>query len=392
MSKSNPQITLDSFQLTKSFQLGPAEKNRLVPDQFSKAQNYYLKTWREASVPNGDWGETWNWIAPESLNVVSSHFLEFNLPAIGGGSYKRVPGLYAIDEIKLLSNGSEVYTLDYKAYMREYLSSLSNEEYTQFVDTYLGGAAASGVERTICVPLMLPNSHYLRRAANKGYGIFPHKVSVRLEFQIKMGLATDLAQQGSGNPGTIKNTAKVVTREIKGDQNSIIRRYADAKGVYSVCVPRYQTVVDWKVLAATTRDNVKATLPTGACYEFIVEAFSSDHSLTETERLTSVQPSYFKIQCDGEDQRVLDSALRVGQELYSNGYHSNQFLNNCGRICFADSCSVSDHKFQGALHCQNISSINTEIEFASAVQYRILAKKYSKVRIEASGVLRSSLE
>ena len=149
MSKSNPQIVLDSFALSKSFQLGDVKRNKLVPTSFSKSQNLFLKTWREQSVQNGDWGSTWNFVTPESLNVVSSHFLEIPLPAIGGGNYKAIPGLYCIDEIKLLSNGSEVYTLDYKMYIREFLSSLSNEEFNQFVDTYLGGKTETGAARTI---------------------------------------------------------------------------------------------------------------------------------------------------------------------------------------------------------------------------------------------------
>ena len=392
MSRSNPQIVLDSFPLSKSFQLGDVQQNKLVPKAFGKSQNLYLKTWREQSVSNGDWGTTWNFVTPESLNVVSSHFLEIPLPAIGGGNYKAVPGLYVIDEIKLLSNGSEVYTLDYKMYMREFLSSLSNEEYTQFCTTYLGGTAAAGTPRNISVPLMLPNSHYLRRHSNYNYGVFPHKLSTRLEFQIKMGSAADMAEQGGSSPGTIANLASVVTREIKGDQAKIVRRFSDARGVYSVCVPRFQTIVEWKEAGANTRDSVKATLPTGSCYEFIVEAYSNTHSLAETSRATATQPTYFKIQADGEDIRVLDSAVRVGQEMFSNGYRSNEHLNNCGRICFADQCSKSDHCYQGSLHCQNVSSINTEVEFAAAARYRIVAKKYSKVRIGANGVIRSSLE
>ena len=147
MSKSNPQIVLDSFALSKSFQLGDAKPNKLIPNAFTKSQNLFLKTWREQSVQNGDWGTTWNFVTPESLNVVSSHFLEIDLPAIGGGSYKSNPGMYCIDEIKLLSNGSEVYTLDFKMYMREFLSSLTNEEYGQFTSTYLGGHAESGAGR-----------------------------------------------------------------------------------------------------------------------------------------------------------------------------------------------------------------------------------------------------
>ena len=392
MSKSNPQIVLDSFPLSKSFQLGDVKKNKLVPNAFGKSQNLFLKTWREQSVTNGDWGTTWNFVTPESLNVVSSHFLEIPLPVIGGGNYKPVPGLYIIDEIKLLSNGSEVYTLDYKMYMREFLSSLSNEEYAQFANTYLGGTTQSGAARTVSLPLMLPNSHYLRRHSKQNYGVFPHRLSARLEFQIKMGTAAEAALLGSESPAAIAGLANIVTREVKGDQARIVRRFADARGVYSVCVPRFQTIVEWKDLAANTRDSVKATLPTGSCYEFIVEAYPSAEALAATNRNTATTPTFYKIQADGEDIRVLDSSVRVGQELFSNGYRSNDSLNNCARICFADYCSQSDHCYQGSLHCQNISSIQTEVEFAENTRYRIVAKKYSKVRIGANGVIRSSLE
>ena len=392
MSKSNPQIVLDSFALTKSFQLGPVVKNTLVPDSFTKSQHFYLKTWREQSVSNGSWGSTWNWLTPESLNVVSSHFLEIPLPAIGGGSYKSIPGLYAIRGIKLLSNGSEVYDLDYRAYLREFMSSLSDEELRQFVDCYMGGTVANGAGRTICCPLPLPNSHYLRRHWHKSFGIFPHKTRARIEFQIHMGTAEEMAAQGSEAPATIANLAQIVTREVKGDQNAVTRKYSDARGVYTVMVPRFQVVVDWKALNANTSDKVKAVLPTGSCYEFICEAYPSTHSLVETERNTAILPIHYSIECDGELVRVLDSELRVKQELFSNGYRSNDTVNNAARICFADQTSNSDTCFRGALNCANVSAIQTDVTFAENVRYRILAKKYSKVRIESTGVMRTSFD
>ena len=45
MSRSNPQIVLDSFPLSKSFQLGDVQQNKLVPKAFGKSQNLYLKTY-----------------------------------------------------------------------------------------------------------------------------------------------------------------------------------------------------------------------------------------------------------------------------------------------------------------------------------------------------------
>ena len=152
-----------------------------------------------------------------------------------------------------------------------------------------------------------------------------------------------------------------MTREIKGDQAKIVKRYADARGVYSVCVPRYQDIVPFRDVAANTRESIKATLPTGSCYEFIVEAYPDAVSLPKTDRAAAVHPSYFKIQADGEDVRVLDSSVRVGQELFANGYRSNDSVNNAARICFGDYCAYSDHCYQGSLHCQNVSSINVEI-------------------------------
>ena len=391
MTKSNPQIVLDSFALTKSFQMGNAVKNSLVPDGFTKSQHFYLKTWREQSAQNGDWGETWNYILPESLNVVSSHFLEVPLPQIAG-SYKAVPGLYAIDTIKLISNGSEVYSLDYKLYIREFLSSLTDEESEQFIDCYLGGRQSNGNARTLCCPMMLPNSHYLRRHVRKSFGIFPHKLSQRLEFEITMGTAKDIVAQGEDAPPSITNTAQWVTREVKGDQAGIIRKYSDARGIYSIPIPRFQTIVPFRTVTANTVDSVKASVPTGSCYEFIVEAYPDTHPLDETDRGTCVLPTAYKITCDGEDVRVLDSELRVRQELFSHGFRSNDLFNNFARICFCENASQSDHCFQGALNCGNVSSIQTELQFAVNTRYRIVVKKYSKVRIKTDGVMRSSLE
>ena len=392
MSRSNPQIAIDSLPLTKSFQLGNVVSNKLVPDGFSKSQNFYLKTWREQSCQNSSWGETWNYVLPESLNVVSSHFLEIDLNLLAAGTYKKYPGLYAINRIKLLSNGSEVYDLDYKLYMREFLSSLSDEESLAFVNTYMGGSSASNAARTISCPMMLPNSHYLRRHSGYGYGIFPHKLSTRLEFQITMGTCNDIKLTGADDAASIQNACRWVTREVKGDQNSIIRKYSDARGVYSVQVPRFQEIVPWKVAAANTADSVKATLPTGCCYEFLVEAYPTSVDLDLTDRESATQPTFFKITCDGEDVRVLANGTRVGQELFANGYRTNSVVNNFARICFADQCSKSDHCFQGAIHCGNISSIQTEITFTAETRYRIVAKKYSKVRIQSNGILRSSFE
>jgi len=360
---------------------------------FTKSQNLYLKTWREQSVQNANWGETWNWICPESLNVVASHFLEINLPALGNGNYKAVPGLYCVNTIKLLSNGSEVYELDYKTYIREFLSSMRDtEEFTDFVNCYLGGSAATGTARTVSIPLMLPNSHYLRRHSNRSYGCFPHRLSSKLEFQITMGTVSDVKEAGAADPASISGAAKVVTREIKGDSNAITRKYSDARGVYSICVPRYQTIIPWTEAAANTLQSVKATLPTGSVYEIVFEAYPSGTSLAETDRLTVTTPDIIRVQCDGEYVRVLDNKVRCEQELFANGFRTNASCNNAGRVCFADQAAYSDHCYQGAIHCGNISSITIEVQFGAAVNYRALAKKYSKVRIQSNGVLRSSLE
>jgi len=207
-----------------------------------------------------------------------------------------------------------------------------------------------------------------------------------------MGAGAEVVTAVSAAPASIANSAKVVTREIKGDANAIIRKYSDARGIYSICVPRYQTIVPWTAGTANTLQSIKATLPTGSVYEIVFEAYPSAITLEHTNRLNITTPDIIRVQCDGEYVRVLDNKVRCEQELFSNGFRSNASCNNAGRVCFGDQVAYSDHCYQGAIHCGNISSITLEVQFGENVNWRALAKKYSKVRIQSNGILRSSLE
>ena len=151
-------------------------------------------------------------------------------------------------------------------------------------------------------------------------------------------------------------------------------------------------ILDWESATANVERTDKLTLPTGSNYEFIVEAYLASGTVEESDRAVIVRPTEFFIEADGEKVRVLDSAARIRQELYSNGYVGNEYIGNASRICFAPNCSDSDHQFQGAFNCGNVSSLSATIKFPSNCHYRIVSKKYSKVRIQTNGVIRTSFE
>ena len=105
MSFENPAQIVRSWALQGAFSSGAVVQDKLVPRKFARIRTPFVHTWRTEAVNSQlDWGVQAAYI-PESLRVISSMFLEIPLPALGGGGYKTIPGLYAIKTIRFLSAG-----------------------------------------------------------------------------------------------------------------------------------------------------------------------------------------------------------------------------------------------------------------------------------------------
>ena len=102
----NPAQIMRSWNLQGTFASGEVKYNKLVPQPWKRIDTLFLQTWREETVSNVlDWGaQNFSFYLPESLRVLSSMYLEIQLPALsGGGTYKAFPALYVIDRLRFLT-------------------------------------------------------------------------------------------------------------------------------------------------------------------------------------------------------------------------------------------------------------------------------------------------
>ena len=156
---------------------GPIREDKLAPETYGRIRTLFTHTWREEQLSsNFDWeSKNFSVYIPESLYVVSSIFLKIDIPAIGNGVvFKTYAGIYPLQTVRLMSNGTEVYTCDVNLFLHDYCQSLSEEALARFSDTYLGGPGAASTARTVMIPILLPNSAYMGRAGGShGHGIFP---------------------------------------------------------------------------------------------------------------------------------------------------------------------------------------------------------------------------
>ena len=99
----------------QNFNTGPVVDDKLAPVTYGRIKTLFGHTWREEQLStNFDWNsDSFSVYLPESLYVVSSIYLKINLPAIGSsGVYKPFPGIYCLKNIRLMSNGTELYTAE----------------------------------------------------------------------------------------------------------------------------------------------------------------------------------------------------------------------------------------------------------------------------------------
>ena len=236
MSFENPTNIRNSWGLQSNFANGPIAVNKLVPPTYSRIRTLFLQTWREQSVDNSlDWGkQNFVFTLPESLQVISTAYLKIDLPVNNAGDYKPYPGLYVIDNLRLMSSGQEVYSCDYGLFLSDYCQSLSEEELRHFADIYLGGSAASGDARTVLLPLLLPNSAYLNRNGHdtRGHGVMPcYTANNRIEIQLSFRAAEHAAAVAANPPGSISGACAMMFHEVvMTDAN--LKQYADQRAAW----------------------------------------------------------------------------------------------------------------------------------------------------------------
>ena len=399
MSFENPAQIVRSWALQGAFSSGAVVQDKLVPRKFARLRTPFVNTWRTKAVnAQLDWGvQAHSVYVDESLRVISSMFLEIPLPALGGGGYKKIPGLYAIKTIRFLSAGQESYHCEVGQFLRDYIESCTAEEADRFVKTYLGYTTDSGTTaaRTLHIPILLPNSAYMSRNGRdvRGHGVWPcFTGSNRLEMQITMGSASDMAKDAGNVPASISGNCNIMTHNVDMTHEDN-QRYSDVRGQYSVITRRFTELTQgWTAAVADTRERLTQSQPLGCVTELFAIAVPSGTAEAQREIDTNVQASHFSIVSDSVTQKSLDSAAKVQMELWSNGFIGNSFCNSPSRLCFAAHAAEAENLYTGGFNMQLSSQIGIELEFAENVDYRLFAVQLQRVTVNSIGLVQASLD
>jgi hypothetical protein len=344
-----------------------------------------------------DWGvQNFSYLFPESLQVVSSAFIRIALPQNNAGNYRQNPGLFCIESMRLLSAGNTVYEVnDYQCVLRDYLESLTDEEFKCFSRAHLGYLdALSGDARDVHIPILLPNSAYgLRHGSSRGLGVWPADTgSNRLEIQFTMRPATHCAADIGNPPASISGACVVAIREVKMSSTNL-EKYRSAMGSYSTVSRRFTELTNGFQAAAANADVVLIfAQPTGCVTEIQILAVPQNADATRHDYTESVRPDSIKLVCDSVTVRDLDRSAKVAMHNYKNGFVHNGSVNEIGRICFGSHASEASYLYTGAFNFANISQIRLTVNFPEAVSFKVMAVQLQTVQIASNGVVRAYLE
>ena len=397
MAQENPQNLIRSWNLMTGWATGPIREDKLAPETYGRIRTLFTHTWREEQLSsNFDWeSKNFSVYIPESLYVVSSIFLKIDIPAIGNGVvFKTYAGIYPLQTVRLMSNGTEVYTCDVNLFLHDYCQSLSEEALARFSDTYLGGPGAASTARTVMIPILLPNSAYMGRAGGShGHGIFPCFLGQsRLELQLTMNEAKSVSNSASEVPASISGKCSLMYHQVEMTETAR-RSYADLRGAYSIINRRFTELTSgWTNYAvANAVEHYNQYQPQGTVTEvmFIAVAENADNTRHEKAYLL---PTSLKVTVDSIVVKDLDTPEKVKAELWMNGFVPNSVFPSPGRLCFAAHASESDHLFSGGYNMQLASNVDFAFTFATAVDYRIVASQIQRVSIDALGKIRARLE
>lgn len=395
MPQENLGNMVRSWNLMSGWATGPVLEDKLSPETYGRIRTLFNHSWREEQLSTTfDWGvQNFSVYLPESLYVVSSIYLKIDLPAIGSGNYKDFPALYPIKQLRVMSNGSEVYSCDCCLFFHDYLESLSDEALAVFGDTYLGHTSGpSGAARSIMIPIMLPNSSYNGRAGGKGHGIFPCFLGQsRLELQFTLNPATFVAADAANPPGSIAGACSLMYHQVEMNE-SARKSYSDLRGAYSIINRRFTELTSgWTAGAANVVQHVNQFQPQGTVTQLlIIGVAENEDESRHTEQY--ILPTSIKVTADSIVVRDLDTPQKVKAELWTNGYISNSSFPGPGRMCFAAHCSQSDHMFSGGYNMSNTSNVDFAFKFAENVRYKVVAAQIQRVSIDALGVIRARLD
>jgi hypothetical protein len=394
----NPSEIQRSWNLQANWQSGQAVVNKLVPTPFKKIALNFVQTWREESVPALDWGaKSFSIVIPEGVRCISAVYLEITLPS---AKYRKYPGLYIIKTFRIRSGGNVVYECDYAQFIADHCESLPQQKLNAFSRIYLGGKSDSNTAevKTVKLPLLLPNSTYMRRSSlsTAGHGVFGAYTGgqkIELELDMNEALAPGLTD-GDSDPTSIAGACKIMYHCVHV-QSAVRRKYEDLRGFFGLVTRRFlQLHSNWKTY---NNANVLVTdslsQPSGTCTEVMILAVPVAANANARRAHDYIRPTHFEVVHDMIVQKSLDTPRKVDSELYTNGFNPPEDFGSPGRLCFASHCSAdSTQLYSGGYNMEQATTLQFRFSFAEPVDYRLVAVQYANCKIDGSGILSSTLD
>ena len=394
----NPSEIKRSWALQSNWKSGPAVINKLVPQGFGRIAVPFVQTWREVAAPTLDWGaRNYNIIIPEGIRCISAAYLEIDLPA---AKYRKYPGLYIIKTFRIRSAGNIVYECDYNQFMADHCESMLQQKLDSFSRIYLGGNTDStnAGTRTVKLPLLLPNSTYMRRsslstAGHGVFGCFTGNQRIELELDLNTALFPGLTS-GDADPTSIAGACRVMYHCVHVP-DSMKTKYEDLRGFFGVVCRRFtQLSAGWNHYSTPgTLVTDALSQPAGVCTEVMLLAVPHADQDSDRRSHDYIKPSYFEVIHDTVVQKSLDTPNKIESELYTNGFAAPTDFSSPGRLCFASHCSTdSTALYSGGYDMSQATTLQFRFKFSQAVDWRLVAVQYSNCKISGSGILTSTLD
>lgn len=397
----NPEEIRRSWALQTNWQTGPKTVNKLQPPPFGRIVTPFVQTWREQQQPTLDFSaQNFSVFIPEGIRCISAAYLHIKLPA---AEYRAYPGLNIIDTFRLRSGGQIVYECDFNQYLADYCESLTDQKLRAFADIYMGGdqetAHGAPSAREVKLPLLLPNSTYMRRsdASTAGHGVFGCYVgNQKIEMEVTLKSALHCGRlAGQNDPTSIAGQCSIMFHCVDVP-NALRRKYEDLRGFFNVVVRRFtQLSSGWKAYSAP---NVIVTdslsQPSGTVTEIMLLAVPHQPTDDHARRTHDyIKPDYFEVIHDMVSQKRLDTESKVKTELFTNGFVPPIDFASPGRLCFASHCATdSTQLWTGGYDMSNATTLQFRFRFKQVCDYRLVAVQYANCKIDGSGILTSTLD
>jgi hypothetical protein len=394
----NPTEIKRSWNLQSNWQSGRTVINKLVPVPFQKIAVNFVQTWREESLGTLDWGaKNFSIIMPEGIRCISAVYLEITLPS---AKYRKFPALYCIKNFRIRSAGNIVYTCDYGQFLADHCESMLQQKLDCFSRVYLGGKedSTSAATRTVKLPLLLPNSTYMRRSSlsTAGHGVFGAFTGgqrIELELDMHDALAPGLTA-GDADPTSIAGACRIMFHCVHVP-DAVRSKYEDLRGFFGIVTRRFTQLhsgwVNYPTAGVLVTDSLSQ--PSGVCTEVMLLAVPAAQDDNERRAHDYIKPVHFEVVHDMIVQKSLDTSRKIESELYTNGFAAPADFASPGRLCFASHCATdSTALYSGGYDMSQATTLQFKFKFDQAVDYRLVAVQYANCKISGAGILSSTLD